>query len=361
MKAREFKWLQTHCSFDECTYDGQNIILITPKKEKDRQPVYDILYRQQWRNGYPTLEEFNDAVTQLQPEYQNMRKAEQLRSEEAAQTLRNTDSRILAALPDEQKIKLLDHLLLEVYHSQDWDNAKLNHRHIRENSEKLQSLLFHLKLPPEFMAEEAYKTRQFCNRLKFIPNLKQDLENWQGLPDDKRQEVMLKTADIFARTYDLPELKLNFFTDQEYKEQNSYEDWSNPDLLPPTGYAISPVISVNTDRIRICDNYLPVNMIFHEALHITQQEQDFSRFPMMEKFFEAKFSHLGIDSSISDVYLMNPVERHAYGMESAVKQYLQDELKVKYVGNTYSASKNRIIQSVTEKARILSAYQNRTY
>lgn len=72
-------------------------------------------------------------------------------------------------------------------------------------------------------------------------------------------------------------------------------------------------------------------LIFHEALRVARQQEDWSHFPLIDKLFENKFAYLALEGN--DLYGMNPVEHHAYRMDEAVAGFLLDKMQIKFIEN----------------------------
>lgn len=220
---------------------------------------------------------------------------------------------------------------------------------------KIEQLVFDMKFPRQFWKDEERLAMSFVNRLQFIPNLKENIANWQQLETATQQQCIRKIADLFCKTYGIEPLEIAFFTAEEYNQKRQQQGLP-PLEVPPTGTSSldKRTINICSDRIKECDNYTPIYLTFHEALHISQQERDFPQYPLAEHLLTYKFGFLKL---ISDkAYLLEPAEIHAYHIDSLVQNKAQETLKVPFVANKYDAKTRKAVDLAKQTAAALYAY-----
>ena len=124
---------------------------------------------------------------------------------------------------------------------------------------------------------------------------------------------------------------LRFFGESEWYRAQAEKNAAPVGKTAPAAYAEGCTVFINKEKIAACNNLFVPALIFHEALRVARQQEDWSHFPLIDKLFENKFAYLALEGN--DLYGMNPVEHHAYRMDEAVAGFLLDKMQIKFIEN----------------------------
>lgn len=254
----------------------------------------------------------------------------------------------LAELPQEQRLGILEKVMPPEPKLADIEKLK-------PHAAKIEQLLFNLKFPQQFWEDEKHLANSFANRLQTIPHLRENIQNWQQLETPEQQKCLQKIADVFCKTYGMEPINISFFTEAEYNADLARQGLAEKSV-PPTGTALPAQreISFCADRMKTCDNYVPIYVTFHEALHIAQREREFEKCPEAERLLNEKFKYFQLVTERA--YLTEPAEVHAYAMDEMVKSQAVETLKVPFVGNKYDDKTRREVDLALQTAHALYAY-----
>ena len=350
LSVSDYRWILQNCSLIVGQYKGKQYVVIEPKYPKHKSKLNLILGKHQ----FPTLEEWNKMS---KPLHVKRKEDDMLRHDMAVRKLSGLSSEKLARLNDKQRLEILDSLIVDVI-GRDVEAYKLNMETVKSHKEQIKSLLFGITLPKDFIDQEEARCSQFCNRMQSVPQLKEYLENWPKLEFNQRKELSQNILDVFNSTYHT-DIKLKFFTTDEWRQEQLAKGLNPDERVMSTGYTDDNVIYISKERMSTCDNMAIPGLIYHEALHIVQEQEDWSRFPMVEKLFEPKFQYLAFDQE--DLYVMNPIEVHAYGMDEHIREFLQEKMQIKFIDGSYPPELKQQVSETQEKARIMlkhSIYRN---
>lgn len=323
--------------------DGQAYVGVLPSKDYYERKVNEIADAIVAANGeYPVpLEKF----MQLAKEYTPLRNQ---KIAEAFEVLNTKSPEEISRLSPNKRLEILERIIPP-------QPTLVDINKLKPHAAKIEQLMFDLKFPPQFWKDEERLASSFVNRLQLIPRLKEDIADWQQLETPAQQRCLQKIADTFCKTYGIEPIKITFFTLEEFN-RDRINQGLEPVEIPPTGQASATDRSIDicADRIKICDNYVPIYLTFHEALHISQQERDFPQYPLVERMFAHKFTFLQLVSE--KAYLLDPTEVHAYRMDSLVQSKAQDTLKVPFVANKYDDKTRKAAALAKQTAAALYAY-----
>lgn len=343
MNFEQYNTLLEYGRFMQYDADGKVYVGVLPNAEYDAPKVdkviEDILSA---GKDYPwTMEKF----TQYAQKYTPLRNAQ---INKAFKQLETLSVEQLAQLSDDQRLDILEKIMPSKPQLKDIEKLK-------PHKEKIEQLLFNLKFPAQFWEEEQRLAMSFVNRLQTIPHIKDNIQNWQQLETPQQKECLQRIADVFCKTYQMEPIAINFFTEAEYNEDRRRQGLDEK-LVPPTGTALADKreISFCTDRIKICDNYVPIYLTFHEALHISQRERSFERYPQAARMLNEKFKYF--QCVTEGAYLTEPSEVHAYGIDAMVREKAPEVLKVPFVDNKYDEKTRRAVDAATRTAQVLYAY-----
>ncbi len=323
--------------------DGQAYVGVLPRQAYYERKVSEIADAIVAENGeYPIqLEKF----MKLAQEYTPLRNQ---KITEAFEVLNTKSPEEISRLSPNKRLEILERIIPP-------QPTLANINKLKPHAAKIEQLMFDLKFPPQFWKDEERLASSFVNRLQLIPHLKENIADWQQLETARQQQCIQKIADVFCKTYGIEPIKITFFTLEEFN-RDRVNQGLDPVEIPPTGQASAADRSINfcADRIKICDNYVPIYLTFHEALHISQQERDFPQYPLVERMFAHKFDFLKL---ISDkAYLLEPSEIHAYHIDSLVQNKAQETLKVPFVANKYDAKTRKAVDLAKQTAAALYAH-----
>lgn len=344
MKIQDYKWIVQNCSLITNEIDGRQLVGIFPKYKRQEDKLEQILDTEQFEWGYPTIEEFMTLSKEMAPLMKIERQNDLVKQKRVLQTLDRLSTQELADLPQKQKIDLLDKSIIKLYSGKDLDNFEKNSDAIAKYSEQFKILLFHLKFDQKFLDEEIALNDRFNNLLKHIPNLKENLESFRDLPQDKKIELAQNIIDTFNYVYNTKDIGLHTYTDKQYRQE--FPTDKTP--YPPTGYATNNSIHLNMDRLNKCDNMVIVSLVYHELIHIHQKERSYQQFLDMEKLMDDKFTIFNNDKK--DCYVLSFNEQHAYNMDRRTIEFLKNEMNINFIDNTYSQNERNFIKDINNKA-----------
>ena len=344
MNFEQFDQLLEYGIFRQFTADdGQAYVGVLPKEpyyERKVDKVVDALIER--GEDYPILlDKFMEMAQKYTPLHQQ-------KTAEAFNILETQSPEEISRLSPYKRLGILEKIIPTQPTLQDIEKLK-------PHADKVEQLMFGLKFPEQFFKDEERLAMSFVNRLQFIPHLKENIKNWQQLETAEQQQCIQKISDMFCQTYGIEPLKINFYTKEEYNEGLKKQGLP-PVEIPPTGTATLSTRTIDfcADRMKECDNYVPIYLTFHEALHISQQERSFPDYPLAERLLQHKFTFLKLVSE--KAYLLDPTEIHAYRMDSLVQTKAQETLKVPFVANKYDAKTRKAVDLAKQTAAALYAH-----
>lgn len=350
LSVSEYRWILLNCNLILGQHKGRQYAVIEPKYPKYQSRLDRILGNSLW----PTLEEWNKISKELMPKRKN---DDKLRRDMAIRRLEGMKPEKLSKLSNKQRIEILDSLLVDVI-GNDTEAFNLNKEAIETYKTQIKALLFGITLPQDFIAREQARCDQFCNRLQSVPHLKEHLENWPRLEFGQRRELAENVLEVFNNTYHT-DIELKFFTEDEWRQEQKAKGLDPDRRIMSTAYSKGNAVFINRERMSVCNNLAIPPLIYHEALHVLQEQEDWSHFPEVDKLFERKFTYLALDQE--DLYVMNPIEVHAYGMDGRITDFLKDKMQIKYIEGNYPPELQKLVSETQEKARTMmnhSLYRN---
>lgn len=342
----QYRWIKHNCKTEgRQLSDGKIYILFSPKTPQ-QQKQFATIFGDQTFMPLPQWQKLDRTL------YTRLVRRDRLKYKAAVERLNSLSTAQLSALKTAQKINLLDGLIADVI-GNDIETHAQNINAINIHKEKLSVLLFGLELPHKFLQEEQKKAHQFCRRMATIPALKENLENWPHLTARRRFQISHDILDVFNATYQT-NITLKSFSISDWERQAVSRGLNPEEIMVPTGYAEENEIYLCREKLALCDNLAIPALVFHEALHVTQTQKDWSSYPTVQKLFEEKFNYLGVKND--DLYVMNPVEVHAYGIDRLVINYLQNDMQIKFIDSRYSAEEKRLIREAQTKSQTMMDY-----
>lgn len=346
LNISEYRWVLLNCNLMLGQYKGKQYAVIEPKFAKN-QARLDVLLG---NIAFPSIEEWNKIFHELHPK---LKKQNQIRHETALRKLSGISNTKLASLNNEQRIELLDGLLIDIT-GKDLDILKQNRQTLVTYKNQIAVLLFGLLLPQDFLQEEDVRASQFCNRLQSVSCLKEDLENWVNLEFLQRKILAQNILCAFNDTYHT-NIKLKFF-DSEANVDNFLLSTKMPDSHKIiTAYTEDGLLYLNKDKIAVCDNLALPAIIFHEALRIAHEQENWAKFPLIEKLLENKFKYLNVDND--SISLMNPLDAQACSMSEKIADFMLEKMQIKFVENRNPPEINRTIRQIRDKAHTYMQHQ----
>lgn len=344
MDFKQFNTLLEYGKFIAFEDNGEQKVGVLPIYQSGGAKI-DAVINQILENGenYPfKISELNEYASKYMP----LRMA---KINSAFNILQTSSLEDIAQKSQEERLNILERIMPPQPKSADIEK-------LFPHKEKVAQLLFGLKFSENFWKTEEKLTFTFVNRLQIIPNIKQKIANWQQLEKSAQTECLQQIADVFCKTYQIEPIKISFFTLEEYRKKQ-IEQGLNPQNVPPTGQADlqKREISYCEERMKDCDNYVPIYLTFHEALHISQRERNFE--PMAERMLNPKLTYFKLVTE--EAYLLEPAEIHAYAMDALVKQEAQENLRVAFVDNKYDSKTKQAVKQVQITASVLHAYNVR--
>lgn len=345
LSVSEYRWIVLNCNIMLGQYKGKQYAVIDPKYPKYQDRLDRIL----GKSFYPTVEEWNKMARDLNPKRKN---DDMLHHNMAVRRLESMSPEKLAGLNNKQRIEILDSLLVDVI-GNDVEAFKLNQQTVKTYKRQIKSLLFGITLPKDFIVQEQARCDQFCNRLQSVPHLKEYLEGWPQIEFSQRKELAENILGVFNASYHT-NIELKFFTKDEWRQEQKDKGLDPDKRIMSTAYREGNAVFINKERMAACNNLAIPPLIYHEALHVLQEQEDWSRFPEIDKLFERKFTYLALDQE--DLYVMNPIEVHAYGMDERITDFLKDKMQIKYIEGTYPPELKELVSQTQEKARTMMNY-----
>lgn len=322
LNVSEYRWILLNCNIMAGLYKGKQYAVIEPKFPKYQAKLDRLL----GSITFPSIEEWNRLSRELKPK---LKETGRLRHEQAVRKLAGMSNSRLATLNNKQRIELLDGLLQDVI-GRDLETFEQNRQTVSAYGDQLKILLFGIRLPEEFLRQEQARCEQFCHRLQSVPRLKEDLENWFELEFRLQRALAENIIKAFNDTYQT-QIGLRFFGESEWYRAQAEKNAAPVGETAPAAYAEGCTVFINKEKIAACNNLFVPALIFHEALRVARQQEDWSHFPLIDKLFENKFAYLALEGN--DLYGMNPVEHHAYRMDEAVAGFLLDKMQIKFIEN----------------------------
>lgn len=345
MTFEQFDILLDIGEFKVFEQNGSQFVGITPKKDRYQQKIDQIIDEIIQNEEYPfTFEEFSKKAQQYMP-------VRRSKTKEILHKLENYNLSEIAHLSCDERLDILNKIMPS-------EPTALDIERLKPYQAKIGQLMFNLKFPKEFWKQEEVLALKFVHRLQTIPNINENITNWQNLDISDQKKCLEQIVDVFVRTYHIKPIKVSFFSKEEYQNEQKSQGLE-PNEVPPTGYALTDKheICFCKDRMSLCDNYVPIYLTFHEALHISQKERHFSEFEGVEKLFDEKLSYFQLINKES--YLLSPIEIHAYAMDKLVQEKAQEVIKAPFIGNKYDPMTKKAVDEATMTSRVLYAYNIR--
>lgn len=330
LNIAEYRWVLLNCNVMVGQYKGEHFAIIEAKYPKHQAKLDKLLNME----IFPTIDDWNKIARDLHPQLQQNDQSKYII---ALKKLSEKTIDELAKLDDEEKILLLDHLILDNL-PRDQNRSRQNRQTILEHREKIIALLFNITLPKEFVEQERQKLESFCKHLLTIPQLKEDLESWHNISLENKRKICRNFLQMFNHSYK-SDIKLKFFCKDDWEEDMIGKASSLQNQMMPTGYTKSGNIYVNNDRMDECNNLAIPQLIFHEGLLIAQEQKNWEKFPIIDKLFESKFTTLAIDKN--DLRVINPIEAHTYGINKEISRFLREDMRIKFVDPTFKEDEKR--------------------
>lgn len=223
--------------------------------------------------------------------------------------MRRHTAKELSELSPQKKLDILfsiNKLCYSSAHADDEHEEALNRQ-----ADKINALL-QLPIPTEFWEREKRKIRLISAAIARIPNIKQQLENFNLLSPSTQKKLLNQTIRITARYNGIKPPEMHLLTAKQMEKYN-LADWANADA-----FACEKVMYICADKIKDKTGIYGLSLAWHETNHIAMSHGDYSQFAFMDDMLNTQLSYV---NDIPQSYIMHPQEKINYALE---KQFVEE-------------------------------------
>jgi len=227
-----------------------------------------------------------------------------------------------ADLPIEKKLEYMESLFFASQTVENLVNV------CKKNEENIRACLFHMDFPQSFWEAEKKLADRYVALIATQPEITDKMKDWGNTTLEEKKEVVAKAAEVFEHVYGI-KVDFDFFSPEEERAKNRAKGLPE-DTHINGGQQSGHKISFNEERLQEGDNFFAVSVLFHEATHIRQEFETFED-PLVERIFNCRVDNAVYyekarddkkDIRYQDLYAMQPVEKHAHGLQ----EYVENEL-----------------------------------
>ncbi len=354
MTYKDYEFLMDYCCFILNPKDDTIYFKYKKHPNKKRQIVNSIIKK----FNEISKSEFTEKHKQYFTKYKkNTELKEKLRVKKVSK-FKSMSSNEVVGLSFKEKVDYLEALFPDSLLREDFSNIK---DLIVEQKDNLKACLFNMKFSREFMDKESKLVDQFWSKIKHNENTKNMIADYDNCSLEDRKNLIRETLEIFYEVYGVESKDVNFYNSESYLKRREEKGWSVDVHVPGAFYNGS--FNFNEERLMKSDNFFPISVPFHEAIHLYQtsnkfEDEDINRvmtanIGAVKVYEDEEISKDDVD--YKDFYTMLPFERHAFGVQYELEDKIRDDWKIEKSENHFGEEDKHILNT-WEKARIMTVY-----
>lgn len=322
MNIDDFEYLMNSCTI---SLDENNSVHFAPLSYKAGKIVAKIIHDNALENL--SLQGLQKIADEFKPQLLTRNKIKQVKAKEFA--LLSPDK--VAGLALEKKLEYME-ILFPL-------NQTVNELKTvcKENYENIRACLFNIKFPANFWDKEKKSAERYAALISNQPELTDKLKNWEHTSLDEKKDAVIQAGKVFEYVYGIkPEI---VFTSTEEERAKNVAQGLSADAHINAAYQRGGKIYFNTDRLQESDNFFAVSVLFHEGTHLRQHFQTFED-AAVERIFNCNLVNASLYEDLADdktaaeykdLYVMQPSEVHACGLQEYVEQRLTEKTGINKV------------------------------
>lgn len=224
-----------------------------------------------------------------------------------------------------------------------------------KNYEKIRVCLFNLDFSKDFWNDEMQKVERFSSLIADQPDIINRMKKGKNTTLDDKKDVIQQASRVFEYVYGIMP-KIEYFTTAEEKERQKAEGFSKDTHVNAAYYNPSDgKIYFNEERLKDSDVFFAVSVLLHEGTHLRQDNISFGD-AQINRMFNNFIGDVNIyedllndktSANYKDLYTMLPDEKHAYGVQQYMEQFLMEKIGIE---KTNYAIGNKEAQKIHDKA-----------